>query len=37
MVFNPLTPGSDWYMIFPYSVSTESMSKVMRIEEVILN
>ena len=37
MVFNPLTPGSDWYMISPYSVSTESKPKVMRIEEVILN
>ena len=24
MVFNPLTPGSDWYMISPYSVSNES-------------
>ena len=37
MVFNPLTPGSDWYMISPYSVSNESKPKVMRIEEVILN
>ena len=34
---NPLTPKSDQDLISPYSVTTESNIKIMRIEEMINN
>ena len=34
---NPLTPKSDWHLISPYNITTESHINVMRIKEMITN
>ena len=37
VIFNPLTPKSDWYLISPHNFNPESRIKVMRIKEAITN
>ena len=33
----PLVPKSDWHLISPYNITTESHINVMRIKEMITN
>ena len=35
--FNLLTPKSDWNLISPYNITTESHINVMRIKEMVAN
>ena len=37
LLFNPITPKSDWHLISPYNVSPDSHIKVTRIKEMITN
>ena len=37
VIFNPLTPKSDWYLISLHNFNPESRIKVMRIKEAITN
>ena len=34
---NPLTPKSDWHLISPYNITSESNIKITRIKEMITN
>ena len=36
-LINPLTPKSDWHLISPYCITSESKIKVRRIKELITN
>lgn len=36
LLFNPLAPKSDWFLISPYNITLESNVRVMREEELII-
>ena len=36
-ILDPLNPRSDWHLICPKSNTTQSLIKIMRIREIILN
>ena len=37
VLFNPLNPRSDWYLISPYTTTAESITKAMRIRYMIIH